>query len=213
MGTMQATRQKVIGWRWSQFSGTIGGRVALVLVLAAAAIAGCTGGGTTGTQPPGGTAPAESSGGTAPSTGPASQPAGGSAADACAVLTPAEIEAELGVPMKEGVLDEFGGGSAADCTWESEDPTKGASVLVTIEPFDATTWELYFKLGTEDLPTVQLPGIGDEAVLVGGTILGGLVAVHKGSTLAEIQVLGVFLDQDVVEAAREPLARIVASRI
>jgi hypothetical protein len=178
------------------------------------AIAGCAAGATPGSSAsgggPGGSAPASSS--------PVSSQGGGGGepgaliANACAGLTSQEVADALGVEMKDGVQAASGQGTT--CTWEGVDPLDGASVILTVEPFDETSWEVFHEIDTDEIPTQPLAGIGDEAVLVGGTILGGLVAIRKGSTQATLQVLGVLMDdQSVVDAAKEPLARLVASRM
>ncbi|HXG39484.1 MAG TPA: hypothetical protein VNJ28_00945, partial [Candidatus Limnocylindrales bacterium] len=150
-----------------------------------------------------------------PSAGAANPtPAGNGAAriDACSALTVEEIEAQLGVEMKDGVPS-GDNPEISTCTWESVDPRKGAAVVLTIEPYDPDMFEKWHDLATAENPEIPLPGIGDEAFVIGGTVLGGLTVLRKGGTEASLGVIGAFLDRAVVEAARAPLAALVASRI
>lgn len=136
----------------------------------------------------------------------------GDTRDACATLTAREIADQLGVEMKDGVRS-GDSPNASDCTWESVDPMKGAAVIVTVEPYDEYSFQVWHGMATPEHPEVPLSGIGDEAFVVGGAILGGITVLRMGDIQVQMQVIGTMLDQAIVAAARAPLAALVVSRI
>ena len=186
----------------------------LALLLVPSLVAACAGGAspaTGGGASSGATLPSASQGA---ASAPAATAAGGGGGtgdlgDPCALLKTDEVTAAFGTPMKDGVKDP----STGDCTWDPVTSTKGGTVIITLKPFDAGDWAVYTQLGTADKPSTSIPGVGDEAILVGGTVLGGLAAIHKGAKIAEVQVLGTFLDAATTEQARTTLLHLIASRM
>lgn len=96
------------------------------------------------------------------------------------------------------------------CTWEAEDPTIISAVVLTLQPFTEDDWAFYGDLGTPESPNSELSGSGDEAIRLGG-ILDGVIAVRKGSRIAEVQIYGTA--EDDIEQIRQDLARLMASRM
>ena len=191
------------------------GRWLTVAVIGLIALAtGCSGGGSPG-------AGASAAPGTSVEPGASIEPGpsastggggGGALGDPCALLRPGEIAAELLTPMKDGASNNVSDLSAG-CTWAAVDEANGASVSLTLERFEQDAWDTYVKLGPPDDPTVNVPGIGDETIRVGGIILGGTYAVRVGDRDATFLVVSFTLDDEAREEASKTFADLIAGRM
>jgi hypothetical protein len=184
--------------------------VGLVVALAA----GCTGGASV--TPAGGDsgqssgAPASAAASGAASAG--SGGGGGSIGDPCALLTAAEIGDALSVPMKDGVVTHTGPDSS-DCSWDAEDLSQGAALNLTLERFDQDLWDSFKQMGPPEDPTVDIPGIGDATIRIGGVILGGTYVVKTGDRDASFLIVAINLDDAARDAASQALAKLIAERM
>jgi hypothetical protein len=147
-----------------------------------------------------------------PAASPSSGGGGGSEApDPCALLTPSEIEAGLGAPVKDGVAGTFE--TLATCQWVGQDEFSGIEVNLTLEPYDDDTWQEWLTMGGSGDPTIALPGIGDETIRVGGAIYGGTIVVHVGDWTAVFDATSVLLGDDAIDAASRTFAELIAGRM
>ncbi len=130
--------------------------------------------------------------------------------DACALLTQAEVSAELGIQMGPGA--HIVKGFPLQCSWrlpgQTGDVPTGKFVMLAIE----TT--MRFQYETQPMKgriTQSLPGVGDEAVYVGTAGFSPALSVKKGDAAFQIHVLG-FPDAQV-KAKEKALALKAVSRL
>jgi hypothetical protein len=131
--------------------------VPLVLVTSAAVLTACGGDDSDSSS-------AGSDGPTSQATSSASTssaPAAGGSVAACDLLTPAEVEAAVGTPVKEGIPSSgpaITGGDFTSCVWQSDDPDS---------PADTATLTIYPNGDAADSAreddSQDVDGIGDQA--------------------------------------------------
>jgi Protein of unknown function (DUF3558) len=110
--------------------------------MAAAVAAGCSSGGGSATPSP-----------SAAARVPVGSP---SAANACSLLTPDEIESVTGFAVKDGVLQT--NDATSDCHWDSQ-VADTDTVGLTIQPYDDELWQTM----SSSSHAVTVSGIGDAA--------------------------------------------------
>ncbi|MGA9837859.1 MAG: hypothetical protein WBQ26_11130 [Gemmatimonadaceae bacterium] len=128
--------------------------------------------------------------------------------DACALITQAEVSAELGVTVGPGahIVDT----DPQQCKWiePGKDETTAKFVMLAME----TT--MRFKFETSPMPgriTEPLAGVGDAAVYVGTAGYSPALSVKKGTSAFQIRVLG-FPDAEV-KAREKALALKAVGRL
>ncbi len=113
------------------------------------------------------------------------QAARAAADDACAIVTPAQVSAAVGVAVRAGtyVTPTF----KKTCTWNADDPTKGISfVTLNLQGLDQ------FAAGKQAGPVKSIgvtavAGIGDDAYFLGVGSTEGLI-VKKGQRAFKIAI-------------------------
>jgi hypothetical protein len=130
-------------------------RAAAVSAIALAVIVGACGGGGAGATDAAGQP-------TSPAAAATDRPTtDGAAIDVCAMISPADVQAALGVPAEAGI-----DGSTGDlrlCSWTgASDPTEVLAISVYVHPDAATAREQYLAT-TEGLDGVEILNLGDEA--------------------------------------------------
>lgn len=120
------------------------------------------------------------------------------AADACSLLTAAEVSKALGISVKNGqrvILS-----SPNMCGWASPGgPTNSKRVvasIITLEMFD------HEKTPLKGIDETQAPGVGDEAHYMTTPGFGTGLSVKRGSSAFKIRVYG-FSDEAVKQKERE----------
>jgi len=186
-------------------------RLLLAIVVGAATVAACSGGGTatpgSGTAKPGSSEPAATSPAPSAAPGETEAPAGSATVDVCALLSIADVTAitgketttETGVPTEDW--------SAGECWWngESFNPRFAvsvgtpASIAKSTSPTAKEQYDLS-KLAFGGASPDLVSGVGDEAVFGGG-----FVFAYKGGTF--VQALGLPKDQ-LVEVVKKVLAKL-----
>lgn len=127
------------------------------------------------------------------------------ASDACALLTPAEIEKATGLKVGNGAAGPPIPGVLGKCTW-----TGGANTKVIVTLADARHMELTITAQQQTGGT-QVPGLGSKAVGIEGAGFAGggyIINVLDAKGGFGVSILGADGTRDRVAA----LAKIVASR-
>jgi hypothetical protein len=176
---------------------------------AVALIAACTG------------SPAGSPGSSAAAGGAASDPGGqpsaaggqaasgggsGSAVSACSLLTAAEIQGVIGVPMKDGA-PQTGNDEQSICNWDSQDDSQSITVGVIVQPYDDSLWTTMSSASA----ATAVSGLG-EAAYKGYPHAGDLAIKQKGHEI-DIAIVDFKDAQPKVDAADLALAKLVLSRV
>jgi hypothetical protein len=129
--------------------------------------------------------------------------------DACALLTPAQVSAAAGVPVKDGQY--VTPTKKETCTWTATKPAEKSTKMVTImieglDMFQATRTSL-----VKTIIVTPVSGLGDEARYV---TLGTNVVLHvkKGSVALRITVYADF-PVETKQAMEKTLAQQVVSKL
>ena len=143
--------------------------------------------------------------GRAPSGGKASSNAASnvSSIDACALLSPAEIQQALGVPIKPGVKQTTE--TSSQCQWDSQDG--GAGVSVSVATYD----DALFRTMSSAKAAKPVSGYG-EAAFKDYPHFGDLAIKHDGHEV-DIGVVDFTLSTEKVESAAAGFAKLVLSRL
>jgi hypothetical protein len=131
-----------------------------------------------------------------------------SAADACSLLTTAQVSAALGSAVKDGKAI-----GQKLCMWDAAAPAKsGATPRVSLTVSNAQAFAFAkMPVQSANITKTPLSGVGDEAVY--GTTAGQMASVNvkKGSTYFAISVGGVPVDKTqalVTQLAKEALGKL-----
>lgn len=147
-----------------------------------------------------------------PSAGRGRAPGGGassgaatdvSAIDACSLLSPAEIQQAVGVPIKPGVKQTTE--TSSQCQWESRDGD--ASVSVSVATYD----DQLFRTMASAKAAKPVSGYG-EAAFQDYPHFGDLAIKHDGHEV-DIGVVDFKLSTEKVESAAAGFAKLVLSRL
>lgn len=167
--------------------------VPLLLVLSGALVA-C--GGDDGGENGGDNGGDNGSDPSAEATTTASEAAADGDVSACGVLTPEEVEAAVGSPVKEGIASSgpaITGGSFTTCLWQSADPDN---------PADTATLTIYPNADAADSArsgkAKELDGIGDKAY--SDTVSSVWVYVGDQSFFAQWYVFGTMDDEGLEQS-------------
>jgi len=135
----------------------------------------------------------------------AAGPGGGSSIDACALLTPSEIQQALGVAMKPGVKQTTS--TSSQCQWDSQDESAAAGVSVSVASYD----DALFRLESGSKLAVPVSGFG-EAAFKGFPHAGDLI-IKRGGHEIDLGIVDFRLATEKVDNAAGNLAKLVLSRL
>jgi hypothetical protein len=158
-------------------------RLVLLSAVAVVGIAACGGSAATAgpaTQPPGQATQQPAGGGPA---------GGGPAVDACALLTDDDIQAVTGYSVANKRPGPNGGVFAAGCEWElnaDNEIVPPSIVLGIMTSGGKAYYESYFKPFNDEEGNKLIPGVGDEVVDAGFSVIQGV----KGDAFFNLQYLG-----------------------
>jgi uncharacterized protein DUF3558 len=175
--------------------------IVVVVAIAAATLLAACGGSTAPTATPAG------GGGGTSAPGATSNGAGGgnvSSINACSLLTAAEIQAALGVPVKDGVEQDSDG--QVSCTWDGQDEA-GPSAGVTVATYDDTLWQTMSQ-GANAKP---ISGFGDAAYT--GFPHQGDIAIKVKGFEVDLGIVDFTDAAAKIDAADKSLAQLVLSRL
>jgi hypothetical protein len=132
-------------------------------------------------------------------------------ADACSLLTPAQVSAALGVSVEAGKTED-----KSICEWSQQDAPalRGKAVQLTImEPIGNLTPVDRFNAAKTPVPGVvktPVSGLGDDAVY-GGNKFRVTLTVKKGNSAFEIMVSGFPVEE--TKAKEKVLAQQVLAKL
>ena len=137
----------------------------------------------------------------------ARNPGGGdvSSLDACALLTPTEIQQALGVAMKPGVKQTTS--TSSQCQWDSQDESEAVGVSVSVATYD----DALFHTQASAQKAVPLSGLG-EAAYKGYPHAGDIFLKHDGHEI-DVGVVDFKLPPPKVDSAAAGFAKSVLSRL
>jgi hypothetical protein len=129
--------------------------------------------------------------------------------DSCAVLTPKEISAVLGVPVDPGSHTLVG--SNILCNWSETGATDGHAERLTLHfiSIDAFNGE---KIAAGDIRVTPAPGIGDDAIFV-TTRLGLSLLLRKGNTAVGFSFVNLAFSPDEIMTKEKALGLDAAARL
>jgi|GEM_PF-5309226 hypothetical protein len=143
------------------------------------------------------------------SSTPTATPAGGggdvSSIKACSLLTPAEIQTALGVPMKDG-LEQDSSGQVA-CNWDAQDNTESTAASISVATYDDAIWQTF----SHAQGATPVSGFGEAAF--SGYPVSGDLSIKQGGYIIDIGVAYFGSDQARVTAADSTFATLVLSRL
>jgi Protein of unknown function (DUF3558) len=152
------------------------------------------------------------SGGPAGSSGPGSSNAasgGGngdlSNVDACALLTPAEIQQVIGVAVGAGINQDSN--VVRQCEWDTTDATSGASVGITVRTFTNEDWQTVLAFPN----ATAVPGMGEEAYR--NSPITGDLSVKKDGYEIDMAVLFAANTQAQTDQFTDSLMNLVLTRL
>jgi hypothetical protein len=128
-----------------------------------------------------------------------------SSIDACALLTPTEIQQSLGVAMKPGVKQTTS--TSSQCEWDSQDESQAAGVSVSVATYDDTV----FRMLTSAKNAVPVPGLGEVAYK--GIPHSGDIMLKQGGHEIDVGVVDFKLAQPKVDDAAVTFTKLVLSRL
>jgi hypothetical protein len=128
-----------------------------------------------------------------------------SAADACALLTPSEIQQALGVAMKPGVKQTTS--TSSQCEWDSQDESEAVGVSVSVATYD----DALFRTMSSAKKAVPVSGLG-EAAFKGYPHAGDIAIKQKGHEI-DVGVVDFKLAPAKVDGAAAMFAKLVLSRL
>jgi len=125
--------------------------------------------------------------------------------DACALLTPTEIQRALGVAMKPGVKQTTS--TSSQCQWDSQDESDAVGVSVSVATYD----DALFRTLASAKQAVPVSGLG-EAAYKGYPHAGDIFLKHDGHEI-DVGVVDFKLAQPKVDGAATTFAKLVLSRL
>jgi Protein of unknown function (DUF3558) len=125
--------------------------------------------------------------------------------DACALLTPPEIQQALGVAVKPGVKNTTN--TASQCQWDSQNESDGVGVSVSVGTYD----DAVFKMESSAKIATPVSGYGD-AAFKGWPHYGDFV-IKRGDKEIDLGVVNLRMTREKVDSASGTLARLVLSRL
>lgn len=128
-----------------------------------------------------------------------------SSLDACALLTPTEIQQALGVPIKPGVKQTTS--TSSQCQWDSKDESEPVGVSVSVATYD----DALFHTQASAPKAVPVSGLGEQA-FKGYPHAGDIVIKHDGHEI-DVGVVDLKLPQPKVDSAAASFAKSVLSRL
>jgi hypothetical protein len=175
---------------------------------AVALIAACTGSpaGSPGSSAAAGGAASDPGGQPTAAGGQAASGGGTSSISACSLLTAAEIQGAIGVPMKDGA-PQTGNDEQSICNWDSQDDSQSITVGVIVQPYDDSLWTTMSSASA----ATAVSGLG-EAAYKGYPHAGDLAIKQKGHEI-DIAIVDFKDAQPKVDAADLALAKLVLSRV
>jgi hypothetical protein len=128
-----------------------------------------------------------------------------SSLDACALLTPTEIQQALGVAMKPGVKQTTS--TSSQCQWDSQNESDAAGVSVSVATYD----DAFFRTQASARHAVPVSGLG-EAAYKGYPHAGDIFLKHDGHEI-DVGVVDFKLASPTVDGAAATFAKLVLSRL
>jgi hypothetical protein len=128
-----------------------------------------------------------------------------SSVDACALLTPAEIQQALGVAMKSGVKQTTS--TSSQCQWDSQDESEAVGVSVSVATYD----DALFRTMSSAQKAVPVSGLGEKA-FKGYPHAGDIAIKQKGHEI-DVGVVDFKLAPPKVDGAAATFAKLVLSRL
>ena len=128
-----------------------------------------------------------------------------SSLDACALLTPSEIQQALGTAMKAGVKQTTS--TSSQCQWDSQDESDAVGVSVSVATYD----DALFRTQASAKKAVPLSGLG-EAAYKGYPHAGDIFLKQDGHEI-DVGVVDFKLPQPKVDSAAAGFAKSVLSRL
>lgn len=128
-----------------------------------------------------------------------------SSIDACALLTPAEIQQELGVAMKPGAKQTTD--DQSECQWDSQDESEAVGVSVSVATYD----DVLFRTLASAKDAVPVSGFG-EAAFKDYPHAGDLTIKRDGHQIA-VGVVDFKLDSGKIDGVAARFAKLVLSRL
>lgn len=128
-----------------------------------------------------------------------------SSIDACALLTPAEIQQALGVAMKPGVKQTTD--DSSECQWDSQDDGDAAGVSVSVATYD----DKLFRTMSSAKAAVPVSGYGDAAYK--DYPHGGDIAIKHDGHEIDIGVVDFKLKPEKLDEATAVFAKLVLTRL
>jgi len=128
-----------------------------------------------------------------------------SSVDACALLTPSEIQQVLGVAMKPGVKQTTS--TSSQCQWDSQDESEAVGVSLSVSTYDDTL----FRTMSSSNKAVPVSGFG-EAAFKGYPHAGDIAIKQKGHEI-DVGVVDFKLAPANVDGAAATFAKLVLSRL
>jgi hypothetical protein len=114
--------------------------------------------------------------------------------DACALLTEAQVNGVLGLPVGAG--QHLTPNSPSACVWGREDPgSKKVTVSIYTQNGSRTPVDRFntAKMPVQGIAKTPVSGVGDDAVYV--TSLGTVLIFRKGDSVFDVRISGFPLDQ------------------
>lgn len=128
-----------------------------------------------------------------------------SSIDACALLTPAEIQQALGVAVKPGVKQTTD--SQSECQWDSQDESAAVGVSVSVATYD----DVLFRTLASAKAAVPVSGLG-EAAYKGYPHAGDVSIKHDGHQV-DVGIVDFKLSSDQADGVAIGFAKLVLSRL
>ena len=128
-----------------------------------------------------------------------------SSLDACALLTPTEIQQALGVAMKPGVKQTTS--TSSQCQWDSQDESEAVGVSVSVATYD----DKLFRTLASAKQAVPVSGLG-EAAYKGYPHPGDIFLKHDRHEI-DVGVVDFKLASSKVDGAAATFAKLVLSRL
>ena len=128
-----------------------------------------------------------------------------SSIDACALLTPAEIQQALGVAMKPGAKQTTD--DSSQCQWNSQDDGDAVGVSVSVARYD----DKLYRTMSSAKAAVPVSGFGDAAYK--DYPHGGDIAIKHDGHEVDIGVVDFKLTTEQVDVATAAFAKLVLTRL
>jgi hypothetical protein len=128
-----------------------------------------------------------------------------SSTDACALLTPAEIQQALGVAVKPGVKQTTA--TSAQCQWDSQDEGAAAGVSVSVATYD----DALFHTMSSASKAVPVSGLGEAAFT--GYPHAGDVSIRQKGFEVDVGIADFKLASASADSIAVTLGKLVLSRL